>query len=131
MSQPGSSEPLPSSSTTDNPIVAVGRRVKSALRSHQRPSIRIRRKSPSSANLQSISASQSTAEKYQPHLPPHGQSRGPNIHAEVVPASNQYTFASHFRSLFGHGEGATNDESHKYEYDSDIVDILDVVGMYS
>jgi len=46
MSQPGPSQ-APPSSPTPNPIVAAGRKVKSALTSRQRPSVRILRDSTS------------------------------------------------------------------------------------
>jgi len=46
MAQPGPSNPPPSS-PTENPIVAAGRKVKSALISRQRPSVRILRDSSS------------------------------------------------------------------------------------
>lgn len=49
MAQPGPSQPAASSPTTENPIVAAGRKVKSALTSRQRPSVRILRDSSSTA----------------------------------------------------------------------------------
>lgn len=62
MAQPNSSEPPPSPSTTQNPIVAVGRKVKSVLSSHQRPSVRILRESSSSRKSR-VPASKTKSEK--------------------------------------------------------------------
>jgi hypothetical protein len=134
MDQPGPSQPPPSSSTTENPIVAVGRKVKSILSTSQQPSIRILRSSNGEQNR--LPFSKGITEKL--HLP-HGKAQGPGrgaeleesnvAHAEASrPPPKGKPFASRFRSLFGRKE--TDDEFFRDEYDADTVDLLDVMGMY-
>ncbi len=153
MDQPGPSQPPPSSSMTDNPVVAVGRKLKSVLGSHQRPSVRIVRESSSTGEPRRVPVSRGIAEKSAPHLSPHGRAQGPESraelaeynasHAEAYPApSKETTFANRLanarnragaiiRSLFGREENVTDDESFEHEYDPDTVDLLDVMGMYN
>ena len=144
MTQQGSSQPPPSSLTTENPIVAVGRKVKSVLSSHQRPSIRILRESSSTGEPRRAPASNGIVEKPLPPLPPHEKAQGPRGRAELdehSAADEKHTFANGFtgirnrtgnaiRSLFGREEDPTNDQYFEHEYDTDTVDLLDVVGKY-
>lgn len=106
MDQPPPSQPA-ASSTTENPIVAVGRKVKSLLSTSDRPSIRIVRGTPGT-------------EKPLPPLPPHEKEQEPE----------KKTFASRFRSLFSDDENATNDTHSRDEYDASTVDLMDVMGIY-
>lgn len=147
MDQPGSSQPPPSNSTTENPIVAVGRKVKSVLTTNQRPSVRIRRGPSSTRDPRRVLLSQNIAEKPLPQLPPRGNVPGPESrdyasHSQAYRASTkENNFADRFtnarsrtgssiRSLFGREENSTDDESFENEYDPDTVDLLDVMGMY-
>ena len=151
MDQPGSSQPPPSS-TTENPVVAVGRKVKSVLSTNQRPSVRILRGPSSTGEPRRVPVSKGTAEKLAPHLSPHGKAQGPEsraelaehnaAHAEAYRAPTKVNaFANRFaeaqnragaaiQSLFSREENFTDDESFEHEYDPDTVDLLDVVGMY-
>ncbi|CZR61569.1 related to ahmp1 protein [Phialocephala subalpina] len=115
MAQPGYSQPSPP--TTDNPIVAVGRKVKSTLSSHQQPSIRILRESSSAGKSRHVAAPQGDADKYGPH----GRTQGSESRAELgepstaraatsSAPSTENTFSSRFagmRSRFGHPEVST------------------------
>jgi hypothetical protein len=136
MDQPGPSQPPPASSTTENPIVAVGRKVKSILSTSQQPSIRILR--PSNGEPSRMPFSKGIAEKL--HLP-HGNTQGPGRRAELEesnvahaeasrPPLKGKSFASRFRSLFGREENNTDNEFFRDEYDADTVDLLDVMGLY-
>lgn len=129
MAPPGSSLPQLPSSATENPVIAVGRKVKSALSSHQRPSIRILRESsspvekgsageyPSQPQIHGAQGPESLAE-----LSEHSAAHAPN-----EPKGN--TFNNRFRSLFNREDDSTDVISSESEYDSDMVDLLDVVGM--
>jgi hypothetical protein len=129
--------PPPSTITTENPIVAVGRKVKSVLSSHQRPSIRILRESSSAEQSLRAPASKDIAEKSAPNLSPHG----PDSPAEYSAVNaKRNTFANRFadarkrtgvamRALFSREEDSIDDESFEHEYDPDTVDLLDVMGM--
>jgi hypothetical protein len=152
MDQPGPSQPPPSSSTTENPVVAVGRKVKSVLSTRQQPSVRILREPTLTGEARRLPIPKSIAKKLAPHLSPHGNAQEPESRAELIehhtahaeahrapPGEN--SFASLFagsrnragvaiRSLFGREESSTEDESFEHEYDPDTVDLLDVVGMY-
>lgn len=152
MDQRGLSQPPPSSSTTENPVVAVGRKVKSVLSTHQRPSVRILREPVSIGEPRLVPVSKGIAAKLAPRLSPYGRAQRPDsrvesaeqyaAHAEASRAtSKESTFANHFadarnrtvaaiRSLVSHEEDFTNDESFEDEYDPDTVDLLDVVGTY-
>jgi len=104
----------PSSSTTENPIVAVGRKVKSVLSTSQRPSIRI------------VHESIGTGKRFAP-------AQGSESRAEPNVSGNANFLnrvGSSVRSLFGSKENTTEEEFSKDEYDPDTVDLLDVVGMY-
>lgn len=96
-----------SSSSTDK-LAAVGRKVKSALGTHQQPSVRILRSSP--------------------------QKSGGNVVPEDPPTqpSNEKAASSGFmssvRSMFGRKDDSTTEQAQSDEYDADTVDLLDVVG---
>jgi hypothetical protein len=157
MAHPGPSQcpsqPLPPPSTTGNPVMAVGRKVKSIFSSHQRPSIRILRNT-SEPGL--VPATQDFAEKPLPPLPSRGNAHGSESSAEyaandvapgelALPLSRQNTFASRFagarnragsivQSIFGRGENSGQDDKpfeNENEYDTSTVDLLDVMGMYT
>ncbi|PMD45610.1 hypothetical protein L207DRAFT_482043 [Hyaloscypha variabilis F] len=98
MDQPGSSELSPPLEATANPVVAVGRKVKSMLTSHQRPSVRIQR-----GGARPVPATQDFAEKPLPQLPPRGPDSSTDSMARdaaqtdtSADLSRQNTFASRF-----------------------------------
>lgn len=139
MAHQGSPQSSPSSSTTENPIVAVGRKVKSVLTTHQRPTIRIYRDS-SNAESRNVPSARDFSEKSTSTPLPHGstqQNRTGLSEQSVTQAANHplpsqgNAFTNRFRSLFGRGEYSKEPESYEHEYDPDMVDLLDVVGMYS
>lgn len=93
--------------------------------------------------------SKATAEKLKPHLKHHARAHGPEGREELAEhyaphaeshanasSGNRFTDArnrigSSIRSLFGDDKHDTDeDESYEHEYDPDMVDLLDVVGMY-
>jgi hypothetical protein len=146
-SQPPPQHPPPPQlpATTKNPVVAVGRKVKSVLSSKQRPSVRILR-GPSS-NGEPRRGLKSLTEKLTPGSSHRGAAQEPETNTELpqhypVP-SKENTSANRFtgtlnragaglRSVFGREDDLTTEnESWKNEYDSDTVDLLDVVGTYS
>jgi hypothetical protein len=145
MAQPGSSQPPPTSSMTDNPVeavVAVGRRVKSALSSHQQPSVRIRRET-FLGERHRVPVLGSIAEQLVPHRPAHGNAQAAELPQHHAAPAKENTFANRLagagnragasvRSLFGHEKPSTENGPLEYdEYDADTVDLLDVVGMYT
>lgn len=97
-------------STTDSPLVAVGRKVKSVLGTHQQPSVRIIRDPPSTRHVKAT------------HEEPSSSAPGQS------PASTSY-FAS-LRSFFGSKDESPVERTQNDEYDEDTVDLLDVVGQY-
>jgi hypothetical protein len=121
MDQPGPSQPPPSSSTTKNPIVAVGRKVKSVLNSHQRPSVRILREPSSLGEPRRVPVST--------HVAGYRDQLKENVFSNRFADARNRAGAS-IRSLFSREEGVIDDESFEHEYDPDTVDLLDVVGMY-
>jgi hypothetical protein len=153
MDQPGSSQPPPSSSTTANPVVAVGRKVKSIFSSHQQPSIRILREPSSTGAPRRPPISKDFAEKPLPPLPPRGNVQGPESppdlptqdavewEASHVP-TRERTFSNRFagartragsvvQSMFSRNENVTeHPECLEDCYDTETVDLLDVMGMY-
>ncbi|KAF2228472.1 hypothetical protein EV356DRAFT_538066 [Viridothelium virens] len=97
--------PSNSASTTENPVIAVGRKVKSVLSTHQRPSVRIRRE-PASNNVPR-------------------QTGEPSSPKEKVPTDR---FSSvRLGRLFSRDENPTSNGLSQEEYDPDTVDLLDVV----
>lgn len=139
MAQQGSLQSSQSPSTTENPIVAVGRKVKSVLSTHQRPTIRIYRDSTSNTESHKVPVTRDFSEKPASASLPLGnaqQSRedipeqsAPQAAVHPLPSQGN-AFINRFRSLFGRGEHSTAPESYEHEYDPDMVDLLDVVGMY-
>lgn len=131
MEQPGPSQPTASSSSsaTENPIVAVGRKVKSVLSTRQRPSVRILRGSSSAGG--------SYAGKPSPHDEKAKQSMSRSGTDNSI--ASRFVDVGHragasIRSLFGRDEDDTDDDddvSFEHEYDADTVDLLDVMGKYS
>lgn len=111
MDQHASLQPLPPTPTTDNPVVALGQKVKAAFTSHQRPSVRILRERPAKSRTGLSSQDAPPTESEQ------------NATATGIGAK--------FRSIFSREGYATDRESSDHEYDRDTVDLLDVVGMYS
>ncbi|TVY78344.1 hypothetical protein LSUE1_G004718 [Lachnellula suecica] len=109
MDQPGPSEhPLPPP-PKENPVVAAAHKVKAALSSSsQRPSVGIYRGA----------SSQQIARKPVPQPPA----------PEPVP-KQENTFANRFRSLFSHKDedNYSDEKSRQNEYDSETVDLLDVM----
>lgn len=123
MDQASSSQP---SSTTNNPVVAAGRKVKSVLSTHQRPSVRIQLDSPTAPNTNRPPVSTANAEKPLPSLPSH----------ETAPRQKSWFGSLRHRSasatrppINGSGDSKA-DESYDDEYDPDTVDLLDIVGMF-
>ncbi|KAH8816713.1 hypothetical protein F5884DRAFT_842228 [Xylogone sp. PMI_703] len=114
-----------SSSTTDNPVVAVGRKVKSVLSTHQRPSVRILRESPSTPRSHQVPVARGVVE---PSLPP------PQTHEKN---SRKTSFSDRFATFRNRATSAirspfSDDDSHydvslDHEYDADTVDLLDCV----
>jgi hypothetical protein len=147
MDHPESSQPPPSSSPT-NPVVAIGRKVKSVLSTNQRPSVRLLRQ-PSSTQPRRAPVSQDFAEKPLPELPPHPDTQEAEslpdfsehyatpAEASRVPSkgnasSNARNRAgSVARSLFRREDHVIDHKSYEDEYDADTVDLLDVMGMYA
>jgi hypothetical protein len=153
MDHPGPSQPPLPPSTTENPVVAVGRKVKSLLSSHQRPSIRILR---NSSVPRPVLATQDFAEKPLPELPPRENVQRSEGGAEFAAQdgaqtessptlSRQNTLANRFagarnragsvvQSIFGRGENSAEDDKpfeNENEYDTSTVDLLDVMGKYT
>lgn len=134
MDQPGSSQAPSSPSTTENPIVAVGRKVKSAFSSgSNQPSIRIFRNSSSQGKSNRLPTTESTLEK-RDATRPHTQADFTHNSA-TLPQDNgtkeKSSFADRCRALFRHEDNNNDrDEWNENEYDTDTVDLLDVVGMY-
>ncbi|KAL9113724.1 MAG: hypothetical protein Q9227_002169 [Pyrenula ochraceoflavens] len=95
----------PSETTTENPVVAVGRKVKSVLSTHQRPSVRIRRVAPPTR----------TAEQDPARLPSREKAYNSGTHASSASANVSTSRFSQARSrvaaglgsLFGHPEVST------------------------
>jgi hypothetical protein len=148
MDQPGSAQSPPSSTTTANPVVAVGRKVKSIFSSHQQPSIRIRRESAATTQPRRTPASQDFAEKPLPQLPSGVTAQGPERglaphndipwEASTTPKrergfSNRLSgVRSRAGSIFRRPENVRdkNNESAEDCYDTETVDLLDVMGMH-
>lgn len=99
-----SQEPAPK---TENPLVAVGRKVKSAISTDQQPSVRILRRSASTRQRHAA------PERFD-HAPP----------TENVPPKG---IGSSIRSFFGRKAEPQIEQSTE-EYDADTVDVLDVIG---
>lgn len=104
--------PESTSAATDNPIAAVGKKVKSALSSRNQPSIRIQRQS---------SPSERYTEKPLPHLPPQSQHPAGNFAAET-------SFTGRLKSLFNREEHSNDSVLYDQHEDDSYVDLLDVVG---
>jgi len=145
MSHPGSSRPpsqpppRTSISAAENPVeavVAAGRKVKSIFVSRNQPSVRILRGNSSTGQPRRRAVSQNIEEKPLPPLPPLENEQGPESHVQSNPneGSNRSTSRLNgvFQSIFGRREKQHTDE-YAFEkdcYDSDTVDLLDVVGTY-
>ena len=110
MDQSSSPQAHPSS-TTENPVVALGRKVQSVLSTHQRPSVRILREP--SRNEESRLVTEASQEK-----------TNTNDSAGIVTRATNA-----FRPLFSRRESPNTNEHSEQEYDPDTVDLLDVVGM--
>ncbi|KAG0645589.1 hypothetical protein D0Z07_8651 [Hyphodiscus hymeniophilus] len=108
MAQPGMSQPPPSSFTKDeNPVRAVGRKLKSVLSSDQQSSVRIRRGPSTTEGSRRLPVTEGVAEK-----PSQGN----------VPASR---FAA-IRSLFTREDHNTqNDYFDTNDSDTDLLDVVD------
>ncbi|TVY37068.1 hypothetical protein LSUB1_G004218 [Lachnellula subtilissima] len=117
-----SSQPPPPSSTTQNPVIAIGRKVKSALSTQQQPSIRILRASSSTGESRPSPSSSGVAEKPLPELPQSNENASTN---RFLNAANRASAA--VRSVFDRGENVTDDGFDNNEYDTDTVDLMDVV----
>ncbi|KAM3081284.1 hypothetical protein ACMFMF_003197 [Clarireedia jacksonii] len=118
-------QPASPSPATENKVVAVGRKVKSDLRKHQRPTIRIYR--DSSAHDNRAPLPRGTVQ--QTHTGQHGDSA--TVPAAHSSSSNNNSFSNRIRSMFGSSTDSTNNDSDNHEYDHDMVDLLDVVGILS
>ncbi|PQE24879.1 integral membrane protein [Rutstroemia sp. NJR-2017a WRK4] len=97
-------EPSSPSPTTENPVVAVARKVKADLRKHQQPTIRIYR--DSSSNDKRAPLPRGSAQQI--HTGQHGDSA--TQPAADSPPSNNTSFSNRMRSLFGSSKGSTNPE---------------------
>lgn len=114
MADVNTQQPEAPATTTSNPIVAVGRRVKSALISHQQPSIRIQRDyadAPTSGDLSEKSI-------------PQGESEN-----DLTP--KETNLSGRLASMFSRSKESNTQGYAANDYDSDTVDLLDVVGMYA
>ncbi|KAF2153617.1 hypothetical protein K461DRAFT_321238 [Myriangium duriaei CBS 260.36] len=110
--------PAADTSTTENPIVAVGRKVKSVLSTSQRPSVRIIRKPPSAGDRR-LPASGDVSEK-------HGAGNGAaTTRSHAIGARN--SAGGLMRSWFGRAEDPCDQKAYVDEYDPDTVDLLDVL----
>jgi len=140
MASPGSTQPPIAPSRTENPIVAVGRRVKSALSSQQEPSVQIQRGASSSR-----SHSKALTEKlhFSHHGPERRLGRGQldatdsdgspppvppkdNVHATHSADVSKQTGKS-FWSRSHRDQNVTNEKSRQDNYDRETVDLLDVM----
>ncbi|KAI9701614.1 MAG: hypothetical protein M1820_006385 [Bogoriella megaspora] len=129
MDQQGNSEPPQSSSTTENPVVAVGRKVKSVLSTHQRPSVRILREPSSREVPRSVPIAEGTSDNTAARATPshaHSKENGNTNH----PSDARNRVGTAFQSLFNRDKGRTHTESSQDEYDPDTVDLLDVTQKY-
>ncbi|RDW80259.1 hypothetical protein BP6252_04897 [Coleophoma cylindrospora] len=147
MDRPASSHPVPAPATTENPVVAVGRKVKAALSTHQRPSVRILRepssprRGPSSQGVAEKSASSNLPSQGNSHEPQSNARLGEHDAAQANassapsnpnPSGNRLADArtragAAMRSMFGREETESDDESFEHEYDTETVDLLDCV----
>ncbi|TAQ90691.1 hypothetical protein B7494_g978 [Chlorociboria aeruginascens] len=118
MDRPGASQPLPSSTPTENPVVAVGRKVKAVLTPRQGPSIRILREASSTGE----------ARRRVPVSNDHAPSNQNTSINRLTEARNRV--GASMRSLFGRRNNGTDDETHEHEYDLDTVDLLDVNSLF-
>jgi hypothetical protein len=109
--------------TTTNPIVAVGRKVKSVLSTDQRPSVRIQRDSSSKTSLHRGPLSTDTRERLAAHTAAEKQAD-----VESAPQPPKARFAGIWSWFGAGGRHVTSGQSH--EYDPDEVDLLDVVGTH-
>jgi hypothetical protein len=106
---------------TENPVAAIGRKIKSVLGTDQRPSVRILRTRDSHSASR---VSQSITEKPLPALPPQADAERDTLRGGM--------FANVRRSageLFSRKQDAPLNGAEENEYDPDTVDLLDVVGM--
>lgn len=125
MERPGpapAADTVSDSSTTENPIAAVGRKVKSVLGTDQRPSVRIIRK-PASIAHDHLPVSRDDAEK---HADRNGGAATANHSTNAG-----HRFGGSMRSWFGRTENSKEHDTNADEYDPDTVDLLDVVGLFS
>jgi hypothetical protein len=141
MDQSGSSQPTPMSLTAENPVVAVGRKVKSALSTQQRPSIRILRDSSQNHKARREPTPGVITEKKSPHLSRTGNANISESPTDYPVPHKQNASANRFtdvgnragtaiRSFFRREENNPDDGSVEREYDPDTVDLLDVMGTY-
>ena len=119
MAQPTEKPLPPTPPTTENPVLALGRKVKSAFISDQEPSIRIRREL-SLPGARNVNPPQDIPEK-------HTEGPGPGAAPSDSTASNGFT--GRLRSIFGRQDGSKDSRSDEQDYDNDMVDLLDVLGM--
>ncbi|KAL3417471.1 hypothetical protein PVAG01_11471 [Phlyctema vagabunda] len=127
MDQPCSSQ-HPPTTTTENPVVAVGRKVKAALSTHQRPSIRILHKGPS-RDTSRVPESRDFAEASGRVQRQENPTEPPNqLTAERSTSSSWFTNASiRAKALYGRKKDPSEKITQEHEYDSSTVDILDVL----
>lgn len=132
------SQDPPPQSSTENTVKAVGRRAKSALssRGHQQPSVRIIR-GPSSTVQLRRPVPPDDAEKPLPQLPTHTHKRARGELGPESAPSNGTGFANRFSdargrvgALFGRGNNYNTENASHDEYDSDTVDLMDVMGVF-
>ena len=119
--QTGSSKPLPPTPPSENPIVAMGRKVKSKLStSDNEPSVRLVR-----TNTREPGAPLQDAASLRP---PPTQEDTSGIGNGVTTVRSRA--GSTVRSMFSRKEKSTEDVESFDEYDQSTVDLMDVMGMY-
>jgi hypothetical protein len=149
MDSSASAHPPVSFSTTENPVAAVGRKVKAVLSTYQQPSVRIIGET-SNRGPARVHASEDVPAKVRSQSSPHGHTHQPPRHANFVKQSvdhaNGYSaaatqnahvnrfantrsrFGNTIGSIFGRQEKSHENKSYEHEYDQDTVDLLDVMG---
>lgn len=129
MEQRSSSAAPASKPTTENPIVAVGRKVKSALSSSlNQPSVRIYRSSSTLSYPRPPTANTSGRQDARPYAQM-DFAEGGNGQTKYNEKEEGNGFASRLRKRFSR-EDRNKEDPYENEYDTDTVDLLDVMGIY-
>lgn len=126
-----SRQPAAGPAKAENPIVAVGRRVKSALSSQQEPSVQIQR-SPRSLPQKSLTEKLHLSHRGSDNGPERGQldaTDSDDVPPPVPPKDNANSSSKSFWSRFSKGDSVVDEKNAKQgNYDRETVDLLDVMG---